>query len=291
MEQAYYSPAGLEQALTTPEPEAAMTATATMPETETNQAKEGRDKQGRFAKGNKGGPGNPFPRKIAMLRQTLVNFVTEEDMKHIAFVLKMKAESGDIQAMKLLFLYVIGKPTDVVDPDRLDVDEWEKIQECARPPEEMGEVMGRLPANVACAMTKIAWPCEVEQGFRAPMREGLKAMDELDAGRAKQTPSAGVKPAARPSTNRANGEEQEAKAPDWDDPAPIGNRPNGDEQEKRAWLQHLVTQAMAAGQENRPDARLPNGSNGGPDRHQTGLTAPGSIGPRRAATSEGDERL
>jgi hypothetical protein len=110
-----------------------------------------------------------------MFRQTLVNFVTEDDMKHIAFVLKMKAESGDLQAIKLLFQYVIGKPTDVVDPDRLDVDEWEKIQECARPPEEMGEVMGRLPANLACDMTKIAWPCEVEQGFRAPMREGLKA--------------------------------------------------------------------------------------------------------------------
>jgi hypothetical protein len=240
-----------------------MSATATIRETETKQAKEGRDAKGRFAKGNKGGPGNPFARKIAMLRQTLVNFVTEEDMKHIAFVLKMKAESGDIQAMKLLFQYVIGKPTDVVDPDRLDVDEWEKIQECARPPEEMGEVMGRLPAKVACDMTKITWPCEVEQGFRAPLREGLKAMDELDAARAKkEQASAGVKPAARPSTNRANGEEQEAKAPDWDEPSPITNGSNGEDEEKRAWLQHLVSQAMAASQQNRPDAPSPNGGNG-----------------------------
>jgi hypothetical protein len=245
------------------EQETVMTATASIESGTKHEAKEGRDAKGRFAKGNKGGPGNPFARKIAMLRQTLVNFVTEEDMKHIAFVLKMKAENGDLQAMKLLFQYVIGKPTDTVDPDRLDVDEWEKIQECARPAEEMGEVMDRLPANLACDMTKIAWPCEVERGLRAPMREGLKTMDELDAGRAKEEKaSAAVEPAARPPTNRANGEEQVAKVPDWDDLSPIPNGPNGEEKEKPAWLQHLVTQAMATRQQHRPDSPSPNGENG-----------------------------
>ena len=97
--------------------------------------------------GNKGGPGNPFARKVAELRKTLVNFVTEDDMKHIAFVLKERAMGGDLAAIKLLFQYVLGKPNETVDPDRLDLDEWQKLQETARPAKEMTEVMGRLPVN------------------------------------------------------------------------------------------------------------------------------------------------
>src|SRR5262249_230197 len=102
--------------------EKAMTATTTEQACAKLQAAEGREGKGGFTKGKKGGPGNPYARQVARLRKTLVNFVTEEDMKHIAFVLKMKAESGDITAIKLLFQYVLGKPTEAIDPDRLDVD-------------------------------------------------------------------------------------------------------------------------------------------------------------------------
>ena len=43
-------------------------------------AKEGRDDKGRFAAGNKGGPGNPFARQTAANRQAVVNAVTEQDL-------------------------------------------------------------------------------------------------------------------------------------------------------------------------------------------------------------------
>src|SRR5207244_13650795 len=100
-----------------------------------------RDAKGRFAKGNAGGPGNPFARKVAQLRAALVNFVTEDDLKHIVFKLMMLAEGGNLEAVKLLFQYVIGKPAAAVDPDRLDVEEWRKMQERSRPAEEMEQVM------------------------------------------------------------------------------------------------------------------------------------------------------
>src|SRR5262245_48271557 len=111
--------AGLEN-----EEERIMSATTTTEQANAKRqaADGGRDTRGRFAKGNRGGPGNPYARQVALLRKTLVNFVTEDDMKHIAFVLKMKAESGDIAAIKLLFQYILGKPTESVDPDRLDID-------------------------------------------------------------------------------------------------------------------------------------------------------------------------
>src|SRR5205807_4370734 len=86
-------------------------------------AASGRDANGRFVKGNPGGPGNPFARKVAALRKALIGFVTVDDMKHVAFILKEKAMAGDLAAIKLLFQYCLGKPTETVDPDRLDIGE------------------------------------------------------------------------------------------------------------------------------------------------------------------------
>jgi len=160
------------------------TATERRVANEKKDTTSGRDSRGRFAPGNPGGPGNPHARKVAELRQALVNFVTAEDMKEIALILKEKAKMGNLAAIKLLFQYVLGKPLAATDPDRLDVDEWEKFQESARPPREMDEVMHRLPAEVVTELTKIAWPCAVERDFKAPFRESLKAMDQRDAERA-----------------------------------------------------------------------------------------------------------
>src|SRR5262245_43627356 len=105
-----------------------------------------RDANGRFVNGNPGGPGNPFARKVAALRKALIHFVTVDDMKHVAFILKEKAMGGDLVAIKLLFQYVLGKPAETVDPDRLDIEEA-KIQdehyEAVEEPAMMAEIYGR----------------------------------------------------------------------------------------------------------------------------------------------------
>jgi len=113
----------------------------------------------------------------------MINFISEDDLKHILFVIKIKAEGGDMKAAKLLFQYVIGKPPETVDPDRVDVDEWGKLREHSRAAEEMSEVMTGMPAHLACTMAKIAWPCQVAQGLREPMLAGLAEMDARDAER------------------------------------------------------------------------------------------------------------
>ncbi len=81
-------------------------------------AGKGRDGSGKFAKGNPGGPGNPFARKTAALRSCLIDFVSVEDMREIAADLVRRAKGGDNVAVKLLFAYVLGKPGDVVNPKR-----------------------------------------------------------------------------------------------------------------------------------------------------------------------------
>jgi hypothetical protein len=74
-----------------------------------------RDARGRFTAGNHGGPGNPFARQSAALRQALLNAVTPEDISAITAALLDKARQGDVAAAKLVFAYKLGKPAAAVD--------------------------------------------------------------------------------------------------------------------------------------------------------------------------------
>src|SRR5205807_6334921 len=66
-----------------------------------------RDANGRFAKGNRGGPGNPFARRLAAMRRTLLSVVSEDDLENAARKVIEQARQGDLVAIKLLFTYVI----------------------------------------------------------------------------------------------------------------------------------------------------------------------------------------
>jgi hypothetical protein len=88
----------------------------------------GRGPDGKFVKGNKGGPGNPFARKIAAMRRAFFDAVTEEDLATIAQAMIEKAKAGDVAAARLVVQYTLGRPAEAVDPDRLDEMEWQQWQ-------------------------------------------------------------------------------------------------------------------------------------------------------------------
>jgi ribosomal protein L17 len=69
-----------------------------------------RDAQGRFLPGNKGGPGNPFGKRVANLRKALMDAVTEDDLTEVVESLITKAKNGDIAAIKVLFDRLFGPP-------------------------------------------------------------------------------------------------------------------------------------------------------------------------------------
>jgi len=173
--------------------------------TEKVESKNGRDANGRFAPGNPGGPGNPYARKVAEMRKTMVEFVSIEKLKRIVEAITKKAEEGDVAAAKLIFQYVLGKPTTPVDPDRLDVDERQKLLERARPPREMSAVLNSVPADLASRLTNTAWPCSLETKFLQPFSEGLKKLDERDARRANAAAKKKAGPAAAPKGNGDDG--------------------------------------------------------------------------------------
>src|SRR5579871_5549414 len=122
-------------------------------------APEGRDAKGRFAKGNPGGPGNPFARHVAKLRSALVECVTEEDIRRIAQDLLAHAKLGSLPAIRILFMYVLGKPTTAVNPDTLDIDEWRQLVEpLAQIMSQLPQALMSVPAQTATDMVRTAQP-------------------------------------------------------------------------------------------------------------------------------------
>jgi hypothetical protein len=131
--------------------EAGVGSPAATPRAAQNNAEppDGRDNKGRFAAGNPGGPGNPFARQTAQLRSALIQRVTSEDMGVIADALILKARNGNLDAIKLLFQYVIGKPAAAVNPDTLDVQEFRDIYAPRKEILEQGpQLMQGLPPHV-----------------------------------------------------------------------------------------------------------------------------------------------
>src|SRR4051812_17103398 len=110
-----------------------------------------RDARGRFARGNKGGPGNPFGRRLAQLREVLLRSATEENVERLANMLMEKAFAGDMAATRMLLLYWIGKPKEAAEPDRLDVEEWELARAQVVRPDVAQEAFSSVPITVGIA--------------------------------------------------------------------------------------------------------------------------------------------
>lgn len=79
-----------------------------------------RDANGRFVKGNSGGPGNPFAARIGKLRSVLIDAVTEEDMRETIRAVVEAARGGDLAAAKLLFDRVLGPPVEADLIERIE---------------------------------------------------------------------------------------------------------------------------------------------------------------------------
>jgi hypothetical protein len=186
----------------TPQPESATPAAS------------GRDGKGRFAKGNKYGPGNPFARQTAALRSALLRQLTEEQIEQVAALLLQKALEGDLAAIRLVLLYAIGKPTPAVNPDDLDREEFEYHRADRVTPEEMERLTAKLmPLAMANELLRILAPCRVadlarlfneaqqdrEQGADEPDQEGEPDVAaEAPAPDASPAPKVGPEPGVLP---------------------------------------------------------------------------------------------
>ncbi len=122
----------------------------------------GRDSQGKFAAGNRGGPGNPHARHCARMLEIFRNAISEEDFVRVVRRLLEKAEAGDTSAAKILVSYVIGKPLAAPHPDSIDRDEWDHYQKDAVQAPEMKLVLSSLPTHVGNDVARVALPIMTE---------------------------------------------------------------------------------------------------------------------------------
>src|SRR5262245_24153096 len=197
-----------------------------------------RDTRGRFAAGNPGGPGNPFARQVAALRQAVLDSVTPADMQTVVRKLIELAAAGNVPAARLLLSYALGKPQPFADPDRMDAAEWEVHKETANMLREapaltlqaepwlpLGFVRGIRPIVTKIHREKLADMFEHPEKLLGPRHseEFLRSeLERISTTRAAAPPgwvghwpvpveapppvaAVGRKRGRRPSTNGANG--------------------------------------------------------------------------------------
>jgi hypothetical protein len=152
----------------------------------TKDQRKDRDHKGRFTKGNPGGPGNPFARRLAALRTALCKAVTETDIEALAKKLLIQAHHGDVAAVKLLFAYAIGRPGPAVDPDTLDFHEWQVFQKVPVNTTTARQVLDSMPASLFCLLLRVLLPYKEDQMQDAV----LEILQRADAEKPEPAPAA-----------------------------------------------------------------------------------------------------
>ena len=96
-----------------------------------NAGGNGRDRNGRFAIGNRGGRGNPYLRRAARIKAAVFRVVDPKDVEVMVRVQVAKAKDGDRAAAEFVLDRLIGKPapSDVVQEIREMREQLEAIRD------------------------------------------------------------------------------------------------------------------------------------------------------------------
>jgi hypothetical protein len=157
----------------------------------------GREPNGQFAKGNTGGPGNPYARQVARMRVRALDSVSGDDVEAILAKMVELAKQGDVPAARLVLQYTLGRPVPSAHPDRLDRDEVEAFQANAMRRDAFSLVESTPVEPVLVAVRELS-PARGDR-FREGMLANILARDAAeeqaraaDSKRSKRTESAPV---------------------------------------------------------------------------------------------------
>jgi len=123
---------------------------------QTQQQQQGREENGQFARGNGFGPGNPFARTVARLRQVAHRVVTEEELEQVFRALLEQAKQGHVPAAKLVLSYTVGKPTTAENPDTVDHQELEMAHQGKQSAVKGLQHAQSMPPAVAANIVRLA---------------------------------------------------------------------------------------------------------------------------------------
>ncbi len=124
-----------------------------------------------------------------MLRRALLDAVTPENIQAIVRQMIHKACEGDVAAARLVLAYAVGKPDRAVDPDTVEVHEFQLWQQSAIANQDLSGVLGRMQAGLANKICRAAVP---------PVQE--TTADNLGQALRESIPEDGPSAAAAPET-------------------------------------------------------------------------------------------
>jgi hypothetical protein len=122
---------------------------------------------------------------VAENRKAMLEVMTSERLQKVVNTLLDKAEGGDLGAIKLVLAYGVGRPEQVADPDRVDVEEVKLFREEACGAEEVGVPLKSMPAALTCQILRTAVP-EMAESLAKKTVEGIAEMERQQAERAQE---------------------------------------------------------------------------------------------------------
>jgi len=245
-----------------------------------------RDARGRFAAGNKGGPGNPFARRVAGLRQAMLEAVAKEDVRAIIGRIVEAAKNGDVAAARLVLAYTVGKPAPAVDPDTLDLHEWALWQQMPIAGQTLLGMLSPLQVPIACMIARVMLP--LLQG-----QLGQHLAQQLDPSLATppvpgQPQAQTAAPAAPPASPAPAASAEQATPRPGTAPPAEGVASDGVQAPPRKEKREKKRTGQVTGEPVRPAAAEPNGQTGAaqPDLNQLLALCQQLLGPAPPAGEE-----
>jgi hypothetical protein len=144
----------------------------------------GRDSNGRFLPGCRGGPGNPHARRVGKLRTQLLDYLTPQRLEQLLEGLFQAAVAGDVGAAKLLLGYSLGQPSPALEIDRLDHEEIALLAELPKPM-DVAHLSGRVLPSLVLQQAGAALVTSQDDLAQRLAEEIARQRDELDGLRAK----------------------------------------------------------------------------------------------------------
>jgi hypothetical protein len=176
-----------------------------------------------------------------------------------------------LPAAKLLFSYVLGKPTPMSAPDRLDLDEWQQLRASIPVPEDAEATAQGVPIDFCLKVARLNR--DTQDAHLS--RHFLEGLGQPEAGRAYEERILGPRVEAPPSPSgmerrppSPNGRLAAAAAAEYPDDPPLPNGTTvgavleqlfaGITEEERDWFQGYLERQF----DPRGPAPSPNGVHG-----------------------------
>lgn len=139
-----------------------------------------RSARGRFATGNRGGPGNPFAKQVGWMRSAFFTEATPERLRYIARTFLRMAAEGNVAAGRLVFTYAMGKSPPSPDTQDFTAEDFLPAEEFV-PAEDVVPAEAPITQNVTAPAATVPpeGSCAAPSGWSQVEKEVLADLESF----------------------------------------------------------------------------------------------------------------